>query len=606
MKTQQKREKRQSVSSIIENNLFVLRIVWKLSKCRFVLKFLTAVIAALLPTLKIIITWYIIAIVESDVVKNETNFSKVLVFVLLLMGMQIVPKIFSIWNATLIEPVLASKINLYMNEVFIDKVKEFDYKSFEDSEFYDKYTRALGQVDTITHTVFNTFFELLSGLISIISLIALIVTMDWIIILFALFSVFANFIQSLILSKLNYTTNVELTPIARKQNYIKRILYIPDYAKDIKTTDILATGKKYYTQSLKSIVHVLKQYGLKAALISTGILLLTIISSATMMIMLFKRVWIGEYLISDYTALTGSVTQLENVLGALLSTITSLYNNSMYIDDLRFVYKYSDLNNLKHIGNKLIDTRQPCKIEARNLYFKYPNTKEYALQNVSFVIQPGEKIAVVGLNGSGKTTLIKLILGLYEPEKGEILINDTDIREYKHGELLQKIGVVFQDHHVYAYTLKENISFEDELGDNAYRILEQLNMRDKIEFLPKGFDTHLSKEFYPDGVNLSGGETQKICIARAINKDCCLYIFDEPSSALDIMSENRMNEVLVSSFDKTMIFISHRLSTIVMMDRILVFEKGILTEEGSHESLLKADGTYASLFNQQRKQHHQE
>ena len=482
-------------------------------------------------------------------------------------------------------------------------MKEFDYKNFEDSEFYDKYTRALGQVDTITHAVFNTFFELLSGLISAISLIALIMTMDWLIILFAVFGVFMNFIQSLIMSRLNYTTNVVLTPISRKQNYIKRILYIPDYAKDIKSTDLVATGKRYYAQSLKDIICVLKQYGLKVALINTAITATSSIASATMMIILFKRVWDGECLISDFTALTGSVTQLENVLSVFMSTITGLYSNSMYIDDFKFIYQYNNGNGLKHSGIKLIESNRPCKIEVRNLYFKYANAQEYTLSNVSFVIQPGEKVSIVGLNGSGKTTLIKLLLRLYEPESGEILIDNTDIKEYNKDELLKKIGVVFQDHHVYAYTLKENIAFEDEISTKACSVLERMNLLNKIKDFPKGFNTYLSKEFYSDGVNLSGGEAQKICIARALNKECCLYIFDEPSSALDIMSENRMNEVLVKSSSKTMVFISHRLSTVVMMDRILVLEKGKLVENGSHETLLKAEGVYARLFHQQAKQY---
>lgn len=590
--------KKQTVAEIIKNNFFVLDIVWKASKWRFALKSLTTVISALLPTLKIMITWYIIAAVESDIAKSAANFRNVLFYILLLIGFQIIPKIFSVWNATMIEPILASKVNLYMNEIFIEKAKSFDYINFEDSEFYDKYTRALGQVDTITHTVFNTFFELLSSVISIISLMVMIMTLDWNIILFALFGVLMNFIQSLIMSKLNYTTNVVLTPISRKQNYIKRILYIPDYAKDIKSTDLIVTGKRYYTQSLKDIIHVLKQYGMKVALLNTSIMTLSILSSATMMIILFKRVWYGEYMISDFTALTGSVTQLETVLSIFLSTITSLYNNSMYINDLKFIYLY-DSSKRKKNSNATIDREQPCKIEVSNLYFKYSNRQEYALKNVSFVIEPGEKVSVVGLNGSGKTTLIKLILGLYEPEKGEILINNINIKEYDKEELLKSIGVVFQDHHVYAYTLKENIAFEDEVSSNARNIMEQLNILDKIESLPKEFETHLSKEFYPDGVNLSGGEIQKICIARAVNKDCCLYIFDEPSSALDIISENRMNEVLVNSSSKTMIFVSHRLSTVAMTDRILVFEKGELVENGNHETLIKTDGVYAKLFHQQ-------
>lgn len=425
-------------------------------------------------------------------------------------------------------------------------------------------------------------------------------SMDWIIILFALFGVITNFIQSLIISKLNYKTNLVLTPISRRQNYIKRILYIPDYAKDIKCSDVISTGKRYYVFSLKEIIHVLKQYGLKVALINTGITILSFISSATMMILLFKRVWIGTCMISDFTALTSSVTQLESVLNQFLTTITSMYSNSMYIEDLKFVYHYNDQSH-KLLDFKTFDTSKSSKIVVKNLYFKYPNANEYALNNISFTIMPGEKVSIVGLNGSGKTTLIKLLLRLYEPEQGEIFINDINIKEYRKEDLQKSIGVVFQDHHTYAYSIKENIAFEDTIKINAYDILDCLGIYEKIKAYPNGFDTHLSKEFYETGVNLSGGEGQKICISRALNQTSGLYIFDEPSSALDIISENRMNEVMMSSTNKTMIFISHRLSTVVMADKIIVLQQGKLVESGNHEELIQADGVYSDLFRQQTK-----
>ena len=441
MKKEQKHK--QTFFSIVSNNLFVLNIVWKISKSRFFLKFFMTIISSIIPTLNILITRYIIALVESNSIKDKTNFRQVFGVLILLMCLQIIPKIFSVWNSTLIEPILASKVNQYMNELFIDKAKSFDYINFENPVFYDKYTRALGQVESLPHTVFNTFFNLFASIISMTSLIVLIISMDWIIILFAIFGVCASFAQSMIMAKLNYSTNIVLTPISRRQNYIKRILYIPDYAKDIKCSDVILTGKKYYIQSLKEMIRVLKQYGMKVAIINTGITILSFISSATMMILLLERVWIGIYMISDFTALTSSVTQLENVLNQFLTTITGLYSNSMYIEDLKFVYNYKNKSqeNKKY---RAFDLSKPCKIEVRNLYFRYPNANEYALYNISFTIMPGEKVSIVGLNGSGKTTLIKLLLRFYEPEQGEIFINDINIKEYNKEDSHKNIGVVFQ------------------------------------------------------------------------------------------------------------------------------------------------------------------
>lgn len=323
------------------------------------------------------------------------------------------------------------------------------------------------------------------------------------------------------------------------------------------------------------------------------------------MILLFERVWVGTYMISDFTALTSSLVQLENVLNKFLNTITNLYSNSMYIEDLKFVYNYENKVQENKVqenkGSRVFDVSKSCKIDVRNLYFKYPGANEYALSNVSFTIMPGEKVSIVGMNGSGKTTLIKLLLRFYEPEQGEIFINDINIKEYDKEDLQKNIGVVFQDHHVYAYTTKENIAFEENINESSYDTLRRLGMYEKIQTFPNGFNTHLSKEFYETGLHLSGGEIQKICIARAFNISSGLYIFDEPSSALDISSENDMNEMMMSSNQKTIILVSHRLSTIVMSDKILVLKNGKLVECDNHNELIQNGGVYFELYRQQKK-----
>ena len=590
---------KQKFSSVIDNNLFILKIVWKISKSRFILNIFTSVISAVLPALNILITRHILKHIEGGEKGSTLSFSQVLGFVILLMCIQVLPRIFSAWNTTLIEPLLASKINKYVNELFIEKSKMFEYEDFENPIFYDKYTRGLNQSETITHAVFNNFFGLLSAVIGMLSLGVLIFSMDGVIIFFAIFSVLANFIQSLFVSKLNYDTQVVLTPVVRKQSYIKRLLYIPDYAKDIKCSNLLNTGKQYYTQAFQKVVHIIKQYGFKIALMNTGIIFLSFLSSAIMMILLFIRVWKGIYLISDFTALTSSITQLEHILNCFLTTITALYADSMYIDDFKFIYNYS--KSTQEIECEELDASVPAKIEFKNVYFRYPNANKYALSNVSFTILPGEKVSIVGLNGSGKTTLIKLLLRFYEPEKGAVYINDIDIRKYKKESLQKNIGTVFQDHHVYAYTIKENISFDEEIKDSTFEVLERLELNKVIYSLPQEYNTHLSKEFFEEGINLSGGENQKICIARAFNQAAGIYVFDEPSSALDIFAENKMNEVMMTSSSKTMIFISHRLSTVIMADNIIVLQDGKVIEMGNHTELLNSNGLYANLYKEQAK-----
>ena len=247
-------------------------------------------------------------------------------------------------------------------------------------------------------------------------------------------------------------------------------------------------------------------------------------------------------------------------------------------------------------GNLTLDTEKPYTLEVKGLYFKYPHSKNYVLKNVSFVINSGQKISIVGFNGSGKSTLIKLLIGLYKPQKGEIFINGINIKEYKREELCKKIGIIFQDYQIFAFSIKENISFEDRLEERIIDILEKLGLKKLIDSLPKGMETSLSKEFDSNGTLLSGGEAQKICIARALNKSAGLFIFDEPSSALDPVSECRLNKMLFEITNKTIIFISHRLSMSIMSDNILLLNNGELVEQGTHEELIEKKGLYFELF----------
>lgn len=585
-----------NLTTILKNNTFILGIAWKISKLRFLIKVIVTIISAILPTANILLVRYIISALENDAERSGAVLQQIIIVIIGLSVAMLIPKIFSAFNTALIEPILASRINNYMNTVFFDKAKEFEYKNFEDPIFYDKYTRALKQSESMPHTVFNSFFQLLGSIIGLFALSALIISMDWIVILFAVFAVAVNFVQSIISSKLNFQTSQTLTPISRRQNYIKRVLYNAAFAKDVKCNDVIGTGKKHYFEAFGELLKVLKKYGWKVVTISIIVALLTAISSTGMMVYLFIGVWTSLYTIAEFSALMSSAGQFEGNLNSFFGTINNFYKNSLEIDNLKFVYFYKKKPSE---GDLELDSKNPIKIEIKNLSFKYPNSEKYALKDVSFNIIPREKVALVGMNGSGKTTLIKLILGLYEPESGEILINGKNINQYKPEEIQKNVGVVFQDNNVFAYSAKENIAFEEDLQDSAIDVLQKLGMYSGIMSLPKGVETPLSKEFDENGILLSGGEIQKICIARALNKKTGLYIFDEPSSALDPMAEHKMNALFYEATDMTTIFISHRLATAVMADKILLMNNGELVEQGTHKELIKSKGIYNELFSMQ-------
>jgi len=245
------------------------------------------------------------------------------------------------------------------------------------------------------------------------------------------------------------------------------------------------------------------------------------------------------------------------------------------------------------------------RIQLIDVSFKYPNSDKYVLKNINLHIEPGEKIAFAGLNGAGKSTLIKLIIGLYKPTSGKVLINGVEMEKIDIGEYQKRIGVVFQDFYRFAFTLKENICLSDiESRFNESRVHEAAKGADLLDLvykLDQGYDTYLTKQFSLDGVSdLSLGQWQKIAIARAFLKKCDVLILDEPASSLDPLAEFEiMKRFHILAKDKTAIFITHRLSGIKNMDRIIVLKDGYIVEEGTHQELMYRNGEYAYLFNTQ-------
>ena len=270
----------------------------------------------------------------------------------------------------------------------------------------------------------------------------------------------------------------------------------------------------------------------------------------------------------------------------------------MQIENVKLIYLYEREDN---DGDLHLSRDVSCKIELKNVSFKYPGTEKYALKNVSLEILPGEKVSLVWHNGAGKSTLVKLILGLYEPECGDILLNGESIKKYNKEDLHKSIGVVFQDHQLFAFSLKENIAFESEIYAKTYSTLKSIGIEHMASKLPCGYDTPLSKEFDTTGTILSGGEAQMVCIARAVNKEGGFYVFDEPSSSLDPLTELKINEFLCAATNRTTIFISHRLSTAVVADKIFLFHNAELVEAGSHNELLAHKGKYHDFFVAQSK-----
>lgn len=325
------------------------------------------------------------------------------------------------------------------------------------------------------------------------------------------------------------------------------------------------------------------------------------LSAGFVYLLIGQRALAGMYGIGSVLQYVGSVSLLVEHLAGLVNECASLVANSQYLE---MAYEYLDLSDDRHKGTLTTEKRSDneYEIEFRNVSLKYPNTETYALRNLSLRFTIGRRLAVVGMNGSGKTTMIKLLCRLYDPTEGEITLNGIDIRKYDYQEYVSLFSVVFQDFRLFSLPIGQNVAASTEVDVAlAEECLKKAGFGERLRELPRGLDTCLYKDFDSDGVSISGGEAQKIALARALYKDAPFMVLDEPTAALDPIAEfevySRLNETIE---DKTAVFISHRLSSCRFCDDIAVFHEGCLVQRGSHEELLaQKGGKYAELWNAQ-------
>ncbi len=342
--------------------------------------------------------------------------------------------------------------------------------------------------------------------------------------------------------------------------------------------------------------------------------------TASVNVAVYVLTLVGAYLIVSMTALKGDMPVgslilyagcLANILYRSMDVIVGCYNVSLTAKKQMGILELLQLADEMYKGTLPMEKRSDneYRIEFRNVSFKYPGSEEYALKDFSMELRVGERLAIVGRNGSGKTTMIKLLCRLYDPDEGEILVNGVDIRKFRHDEYSKLFSVVFQDYVLFALMLAENIAADKEYdGEKVRRCLMDAGFGERLAKMgEKGIESYLYKDYTDEGIEISGGEAQKLAIARAVYKEAPFVLLDEPTAALDPLAEAE----IYSNFgkiagDKTAVYISHRLSSCRFCDKIAVFDRGRLVQTGTHEELLAdSDGVYAALWNAQAKYYEQ-
>ena len=478
------------------------------------------------------------------------------------------------------------------------KANKTDYKYFDDPEFYDNYTYAINERSNKAEQARLLLIRLLSTSVVIISLSTLIATSKWVIILITVVSFCVSTLINNKIIKIKHEKYLEEIPLNRKSEYIHSLFYNKEYAADLKVNKSSYFLMKHYDCVLDDKIKVYKKYQIKSVIIGALGIVIDNLSEILISIYLVYLIVQGNISIGDFASMLTATGMLKSNMGEFFDLITRSNDLSIYADKIKQFY------DLPSTIESSIDGKQPNEnafsVEFNNVNFKY-NNSEFELKNINIKINPGEKIAIVGENGVGKTTLTKLLLRLYDPDSGEIKIDNTKISDYDVNKLRHKIGIAFQKPLVYAIPLSENMQlYNDTTPENLINILDKLQLTSILEKNNATLSTELTKEFDKSGIILSVGEAQKLGLSKIMFGDYGLLIFDEPSSALDPIAEYELTKMIFDQANKaTTIMISHRLSTIRNADKIFLIDNGEILEQGNHDELMHLKGKYYTMFTKQ-------
>ena len=503
----------------------------------------------------------------------------------------------------LIDSLLGDLFSNYTSIKIMQHAAILDLDQFEDSTFYDKLERARQQ--TVGRTVLlSQVLSQLQDLITMLFLAAgLIVFNPWLILLLIV-AVIPAFLGESYFNDKNYSLNRRQTPQRRELDYIRYIGASDETAREVKIFNLSGFLTDRFRQLSNQFYRDNKALVIKRSLWGTIFAILGSAGYYGAYIFIIATTISGKQSIGALTFLAGSFRQLRSLLENILSRFTTLSQGAIYLKDF---FDFFDIEpKIKLAPNA---RSFPKNIQTgfvfENVGFKYHHSEKWANRNLSFTLHAGEKLALVGENGAGKTTLVKLLARLYDPTEGRILLDGHDLKEYNLMELRKGVGVIFQDYIRYQMTVSQNIAIgniEEKENESLIQQAAKQSLADiLIQQLPDKYEQALGKRFN-QGVELSGGEWQKVALARAYMKEAQLLILDEPTAALDARAEYEVFERFTElTKGKTAVIISHRFSTVRMADRILVLDKGTLLESGDHFTLLQQNGRYAELFNLQAK-----
>ncbi len=589
------KKKRETAHSTFSNIFFFVKLLFKISPLLVIGDFMIGILTTL-PTrlISVVGLKYIIDVV-SEGERLERIFTAVGLIAVILVGSKLFTWLFQefFWN------VARERVYYGLNKTLYEKAKSVDLSNYDDPEFYNSFILTIESSSDNIANLLGLVRNYVGNLVSFVTIGGVIITIDPVCLLIILGIIGVFLPLSKKRGDLQMARRRDNTEYHRRSDYFQRIFYLQDYAKEVRMNNIHPILIDRYNDAADDVIDNQKRYWKKISFVS-------FIQDAGIQILGFMFIlplYLGYCVLVTETLSAGDFVAAFNGAYSIAVSVNFLtvWAVAIFSERGKMIEKYREFLRYEpkiKDGEKTAVCDKPKEIEIKNLKFTYPGNSEPTLKDISLTVKPCEKIALVGYNGAGKTTLTNLLLRLYDVTDGRILIDGEDIRDVTVSSHRDRFAAVFQDFQLFACKTGENVALSDTYDEE--KVKEALSHSGFDKKLEKGTDTELLREFDSEGKMLSGGESQKVAIARAFYKNCPYVILDEPSANLDPIAEYNLNQAMIEAAkNKTVIFISHRLSTTVGADRIYVMEKGRIIESGSHEELMKQNGTYAYMFNLQ-------
>lgn len=539
-----------------------------------------------------------------DALEQEKPLKEVLAAILIIGGGSLLLEMFLFYCSNVWFPALNVTIFHVLYKKIYKKAENVEIACYENTEFYDKFSTAVDDMGTkLCQCVDNMCIVICGSIGGIVACYTMVEIDPWTIVFLAA-PLLGNFLFAPKMNKINYERYQEGVPYDRKLAYVNRVMYLKEYAKEFRLSNVFHVVEDQYGEATEGKSGIWKKYFKRAFPIG-------MLQYFFSYMVIFEGILLyGAYqalvpaaptiTFAQMAVLTSVMVTASWVWVQVINAVNRSTDNSMLVENLRNFLAYEE--KIPEDAEGIEPEEELRSIVFSHVSFSYPGGKN-VLSDISFEIMPGKSLVLVGHNGAGKSTIIKLLLRLYDPTEGVIYVNGRDIKEYRLSSYRRMFACAFQDGTILPGTVRYNVLMGREGTDSEVtEALKKAGAYEKIQSLPMGIDTPLTKEFDENGTMLSGGECQKLLVARAFAKLAPVAVFDEPSSALDPIAEHELLSGILQETDgKTRVLISHRLSCVKYADHVLLLEDGRIAEEGTHETLMGKNGKYEKLYRVQER-----